>query len=91
MDMCPDCGNPLGDNGFTNCNSDPKCDRDREDFQGKVDAAKAALDLHVLARIERNEMPPCFEATRASTVALAGLLMEALRQNQEMLAHVPKH
>lgn len=93
MELCKICGAPLDAGGFTACGlaGAEKCHRDRATFEAQVEESKAALDLHILARMERNEMPECFQFTRAAGVAMAQLLMEALRQNQELLKAVPKH
>lgn len=85
MKVCSECGNPLDDAGFTNCDTRATpCSRDRMAFDRQVEDIKAALTLPALASMEKNEMPECFEPTRASTVALSGLLMETLRQNDAM-------
>lgn len=86
MLMCPECGNPLDDAGFTNCGKSKgsECERDRGMFLVRVDEIMGATDLHLLAKIEENQMPQCFQADRATVVALAKMLMTALRQNQEM-------
>lgn len=92
MDICIECGAPVDTNGLTNCEArGEKCAKDRAAFLQDVEDTKSILDLHKLAMIERNEMPACFLPTRAMGVALAQLLMEALRQNQELLKQVPKH
>lgn len=88
MNVCERCGAPIDPAGFTNCggqNEDYElCKRDRTKFEAEVEESRKALDLQVLALMEKNEMPECFEPTRAATVAMARLLMQALRQNQEL-------
>lgn len=83
MNVCKTCSNPLDEAGFTNCLSDV-CIHNRARFEREVEEARQALGLDVLAKIEQNSMPACFVPTRASTVALGRLLMQALRQNQEL-------
>lgn len=95
MELCKDCGAPLDDAGLTNCggkgiNAD-LCDKDRTAFFTEVTNMKLALNPHILASMEKNDMPACFGTSRPLLVALAQLLMEALRQNEELLKHVPKH
>jgi hypothetical protein len=86
MNLCDQCGAPLDDAGFTNCGGkgEELCRRDRAAFEREVDEAKKSIDLQVLALMEQNKMPACFEPTRAATVAMSRLLMDALRQNQQL-------
>lgn len=79
---CDQCKVELDESGFTRCFV-PGCAHDRAAFDREVEQAKQ-IDLAVVAKIEKNEMPACFAPTRAGFVALASLLMEALRQNQAM-------
>lgn len=44
--------------------------------QKDVDRMKKALRPSTIMQIARNEMPPCFEASRLSFVAMAQLLVE---------------
>jgi hypothetical protein len=87
MDTCRACGTPLDDVGLTNCERE-ECDRDRTRHKARVERIKASLSIEAIARMERGDMPECFELTRAGATALAGLLMAALRQNQEMAARL---
>lgn len=92
MDICKECGSFVGDNGLTEkCGNATPCERDAPTFYAEVERVKSSIDLHALARMERNEMPACFQATRAATVAMARLLMESLRQTEELVKHIPKH
>lgn len=81
---CPDCNQPLGDNGFAAGCIVINCPRDGVRFAAEVESQRKLLDLNVLQRMADNEMPACFGAQRSTLVALAKLLMEALRQNEEM-------
>jgi hypothetical protein len=87
MLMCPECGNPLDEYGFTNCGGKVKgseCELDRGMFLARVEQIKRTTSLQALAKMEENQMPQCFTPTREAIVALAAMLMTAMRQNQEM-------
>ena len=92
MNLCPDCGNPLGDDALTNCGKTrgEECDRDRGKFFGRVEETKRALTLPALAAMSESKLPPIFDLGRVGAVALAQLLMEALRQNDELYKRIPK-
>lgn len=93
METCNECGNPIDEAGFTNCNTptkpgDPACKHDRAAFAAAVDAIKAGMSLPSIALMESNGMPERYRPKRADIVALAGLLMEALRQNELLANHL---
>jgi len=84
METCKTCGNPLDEFGMTNCNQAEKCSADRAEFALDMQRIKEAMTLPMIESMSKNEMPACFEPTRAFSVAVCGMLMEALRQNQQM-------
>lgn len=85
MKACRECGRPLDEGGLTNCDK-PGCDRDRSLFWFRVEEARERLDLEAVAKMERGIMPESFEPSGPGVVALAELLMKALRQNQELVS-----
>jgi len=57
-----------------------------EDFDREVADATAVLTLPMIQSIANNEMPECFDGSRALIVSLSRMLMIALRQNEELVA-----
>lgn len=55
-------------------------------FDDEVTEAMNAMTLPIIDRLAKNDMPECFEPTRATVVALASLMMKTLRQNEELVA-----
>lgn len=54
------------------------------EFAAEVDEVRTQLSPLLVHAMARNDMPQCFEFTRATGVALAQLLYTALEQNQAM-------
>lgn len=50
----------------------------------EVAQIKALLTLPMIDKMAKNEMPDCFEFTRETGVALAQLLMDSMRTNEEL-------
>lgn len=46
---------------------------------------KSMLTLPMIDKMAKNEMPDCFEFTRETGVALAQLLMDSMRANEELV------
>lgn len=55
-----------------------------DEFRKDVEAQQAVLTLKMIEHIAENDMPECFGTQRSTLVALARLLMETLRQNEQL-------
>lgn len=55
------------------------------ELEAEIASMTEALTPAVLSAISENNMPACFAASRALTVALARMLMTALNQNETMI------
>lgn len=82
---CHDCGQKLEANGYRDGCLTVKCTRDKTRFGIEVEVQRQFLSLAMIDRIAKNEMPHCFAPQRETLVAMASLLMQALRQNEELV------
>ena len=81
---CDHCSAPLGENGLTDRCVALECKHSKPLFDDEVIKFREALSIEMVNRLSNNDMPACFGVTRSQIVAVAGLLIEALHQNQSM-------
>jgi len=88
---CLVCQVELDEAGFAAaCPRRLPCRRDLPAFENEVKLTKESLSLQVIAEMEKNSMPESYTPIRAEVVAMAKLLMQALRQNQTMMEQLRK-
>lgn len=80
-ELCP---LDVDDNGFTSRCLQSACPHNLAEFLSSVAEQRQALTLPLVEKIAKNEMPACFGTERSTLVCLASLLMEVMRQNEEL-------
>lgn len=90
MKYCGECQAVFDEFGFTACKREDgeRCERDRDAFMRESAKAKSEFTLPVIEAISTLRVPECFEPSFPMFVALASLLMDALRQNEALLRQV---